>query len=278
MNAHLISYLLRGAYRSLWVFFFWSKNNESVFEGIHLNAFTRLHAFPDIWFYSGFLSYFNILILFHLSIINCYANRLTKTMKHILTEYMVSASLENMNFLTIPIQTCGRLSGTNILNTHSFQLPVPSIIISSVMFLKILRNPFEWKGMLTSEDAHPYTWLSASVNAFPFCFHFWIGSRFLETRVLLLLRVGLSELLLWPGAVRLDQGQRRRPALGDHRWSGRWGREHLAFIAGVWSPTKHRVYYMRNGTGVYAWHCSHNVFMPHNKDKESIYLCNYVNI
>lgn len=37
----------------------------------------------------------------------------------------------------------------------------------------------------------------------------------------ILFRVGVSELLLWWWPLRLDQGQRRRPALGDDAWSVR---------------------------------------------------------
>ena len=75
---------------------------------------------------------------------------------------MPSASLENINSQTIPIQMCGRLSGSNILNTCSFDFPVLSIIISSAMFLKIQSNPFKRIGLLNSKDAFPDIWLSVS--------------------------------------------------------------------------------------------------------------------
>lgn len=43
--------------------------------------------------------------------------------------------------------------------------------------------------------------------------------HFSEEVCFILFRVGLSELLLWWWSLWLDQGQRRRPSLGDNAWS-----------------------------------------------------------
>ena len=145
-----------------------------------MNAFTRLHAFPDIWFYSGFLSYLHILILFHLRIINCYANRQKRMMKHTLNEYMPSASLENMNFQTIPLKMCRRLSGTNILNTCSFEFPV----LSSHHFSSDVPKNTK-KHIRMNRDAHIKRRISRHLalckcERVSHSLQFWIGSRFVD--------------------------------------------------------------------------------------------------
>lgn len=60
---------------------------------------------------------------------------------------------------------------------------------------------------LKRADSSPFLRVCTSFPSWKVCFTFF--------------RVGLSELLLWWWSLWLDQGQRRRPALGDDAWSVR---------------------------------------------------------